>query len=112
HVRPHRRPVWRAPHPAWAPPSVRVARRPSLRPKDPVPAREQQLAAPQPPPPPQATGKKLAPRSSYNFPVTNTHRPPALVAHPIKSLDAIEVSEARIGPNGGLEHDRAWALYA
>jgi MOSC domain-containing protein len=32
--------------------------------------------------------------------------------HPIKSLDPFEVREARIGPNGGLEHDRAWALYA
>ena len=32
--------------------------------------------------------------------------------HPIKSLDPIEVREARIGSNGGLEHDRAWALYA
>ena len=32
--------------------------------------------------------------------------------HPIKSLDPIEVHEARIGPNGGLELDRAWALYA
>ncbi len=31
--------------------------------------------------------------------------------HPIKSLDPIEVPEARIGPNGGLELDRAWALY-
>ncbi len=31
--------------------------------------------------------------------------------HPIKSLDPIEVSEARIGPNGGFEFDRAWALY-
>ena len=31
--------------------------------------------------------------------------------HPIKSLDPISVSEARIGPAGGLEHDRAWALY-
>jgi uncharacterized protein len=31
--------------------------------------------------------------------------------HPIKSLDSIEVAEARIGPNGGLEGDRAWALY-
>lgn len=31
--------------------------------------------------------------------------------HPIKSLDPIEVPEARIGPNGGLECDRAWALY-
>jgi uncharacterized protein YcbX len=32
--------------------------------------------------------------------------------HPIKSLDAVSVSEARIGPGGGLEHDRAWALYS
>lgn len=32
--------------------------------------------------------------------------------HPIKSLDPMDVAEARIGPNGGLEHDRAWALYA
>ncbi|MGA2422004.1 MAG: MOSC N-terminal beta barrel domain-containing protein [Candidatus Acidiferrum sp.] len=32
--------------------------------------------------------------------------------HPIKSLDPIEVSEARIGPSGGLEHDRAWALFS
>jgi MOSC domain-containing protein len=32
--------------------------------------------------------------------------------HPIKSLDPIEVPAARIGPNGGLEHDRAWALYS
>lgn len=32
--------------------------------------------------------------------------------HPIKSLDPVFVSEARIGPNGGLELDRAWALYA
>jgi uncharacterized protein YcbX len=31
--------------------------------------------------------------------------------YPIKSLDPIEVPEARIGPNGGLEFDRAWALY-
>jgi uncharacterized protein YcbX len=31
--------------------------------------------------------------------------------HPIKSLDPIEVPEAHIGPNGGLEFDRAWALY-
>ena len=31
--------------------------------------------------------------------------------HPIKALDPIEVPEARIGPNGGLEFDRAWALY-
>ena len=31
--------------------------------------------------------------------------------HPIKSLDPMEVREARIGPGGGLEHDRAWALF-
>src|SRR5206468_12259174 len=31
---------------------------------------------------------------------------------PIKARDTIEVREARIGPNGGMEHDRAWALYA
>lgn len=31
--------------------------------------------------------------------------------HPIKSLDPVEVGEARIGPNGGLELDRVWALY-
>jgi len=32
--------------------------------------------------------------------------------HPIKSLDPVSVNEARIGPGGGLEHDRAWALYS
>ena len=32
--------------------------------------------------------------------------------HPIKSLDPVSVKEARIGPAGGLEHDRAWALYS
>ena len=32
--------------------------------------------------------------------------------HPIKSLDAVSVAEARIGPGGGLEHDRAWALFS
>jgi uncharacterized protein YcbX len=32
--------------------------------------------------------------------------------HPIKALDPVSVSEARIGPNGGLELDRAWALYS
>ena len=32
--------------------------------------------------------------------------------HPIKSLDPVSVAEARIGPGGGLEHDRAWALYS
>src|SRR6266852_6954911 len=32
--------------------------------------------------------------------------------HPIKALDPVHVKEARIGPGGGLELDRAWALYA
>ncbi len=32
--------------------------------------------------------------------------------HPIKSLDPVYLKEARIGPAGGLEHDRAWALYS
>jgi uncharacterized protein YcbX len=32
--------------------------------------------------------------------------------HPIKSLDPVSVSEARVGPGGGLEYDRAWALYS
>lgn len=32
--------------------------------------------------------------------------------YPIKSLDPVEVAEARMGPSGGLEHDRAWALYS
>jgi uncharacterized protein YcbX len=32
--------------------------------------------------------------------------------HPIKALDPISVKEARIGPNGGLELDRVWALYS
>lgn len=32
--------------------------------------------------------------------------------HPIKALDPVSVTEARIGPNGGLEFDRAWALYS
>ena len=30
--------------------------------------------------------------------------------HPIKSLDPVQVKEARIGPGGGLEFDRVWAL--
>lgn len=30
--------------------------------------------------------------------------------HPIKSLDPVWVTESIIGPAGGLEHDRAWAL--
>ena len=32
--------------------------------------------------------------------------------HPIKGLDPASVREARIGPNGGLELDRVWALYS
>jgi uncharacterized protein YcbX len=32
--------------------------------------------------------------------------------HPIKSLDSVSVSEARISPSGGLVLDRAWALYS
>lgn len=32
--------------------------------------------------------------------------------HPIKALDPVHVNEARIGPNGGLEFDRVWALYS
>jgi MOSC domain-containing protein len=32
--------------------------------------------------------------------------------YPIKSLGPVEVQQARIGHNGGLEHDRVWALYA
>jgi len=31
--------------------------------------------------------------------------------HPIKSLDPVSVTETRIGASGGLELDRAWALY-
>jgi hypothetical protein len=42
---------------------------------------------------------------------TLTPRLARIQLHPIKSLDPIEVAEARIGPNGGLEFDRAWALY-
>ena len=32
--------------------------------------------------------------------------------HPVKALDPVTVNEARIGPNGGLELDRVWALYS
>jgi hypothetical protein len=32
--------------------------------------------------------------------------------HPIKALDPVSVSEARISPSGGLALDRAWALYS
>lgn len=36
----------------------------------------------------------------------------AITLHPIKSLDPISVTEAHIGPAGGLELDRIWALYS
>ena len=32
--------------------------------------------------------------------------------HPIKGLDPVSVPEAGIGPNGGLELDRVWALFS
>jgi uncharacterized protein YcbX len=32
--------------------------------------------------------------------------------HPIKSLEGVSVRESRIGVGGGLELDRAWALYS
>jgi len=32
--------------------------------------------------------------------------------HPVKALDPVSVSEARVGPAGSLELDRAWALYS
>lgn len=32
--------------------------------------------------------------------------------HPIKSLDPVALHESRIGPSGGLEHDRAWSLFS
>lgn len=32
--------------------------------------------------------------------------------HPIKALDPVSVGGALIGPNGGLELDRVWALYS
>jgi MOSC domain-containing protein len=32
--------------------------------------------------------------------------------HPIKGLDPVSVPEAHIGPNGGLELDRVWALFS
>jgi len=44
-------------------------------------------------------------------PTSVTPRLARIQLHPIKSLDPIELPEARIGPNGGLECDRAWALY-
>jgi uncharacterized protein len=47
--------------------------------------------------------------------VSNSNHTPHLTGirlHPIKSLDPISVNEASIGPNGGLEFDRVWALYS
>jgi hypothetical protein len=47
--------------------------------------------------------------------VTSQHFAPRLAGirlHPIKSLDPVSVAEARIGSGGGLEHDRAWALFS
>ncbi|HWZ98015.1 MAG TPA: MOSC N-terminal beta barrel domain-containing protein [Candidatus Dormibacteraeota bacterium] len=41
-----------------------------------------------------------------------TPRLAAIRLHPIKSLDPISVNEANIGPNGGLELDRVWALFS
>jgi hypothetical protein len=32
--------------------------------------------------------------------------------YPIKSLDGVTVPDCRVGPGGGLELDRAWALYS
>jgi uncharacterized protein YcbX len=32
--------------------------------------------------------------------------------HPIKSLDGVQVPACRIGPGGGLDLDRVWALYS
>jgi len=35
-----------------------------------------------------------------------------ILIYPIKSLDPVELQECRIGPAGGLENDRAWALFS
>lgn len=61
----------------------------------------------------QAESQKLG--LCYNFSVNSTTTTPHLAnirLHPIKSLDPVQVKEARIGPSGGLELDRAWALYS
>lgn len=49
----------------------------------------------------------------YNCDVSSSAAPRLanIRLHPIKSLDPVSVAEARIGPAGGLELDRAWALY-
>ena len=44
--------------------------------------------------------------------LTATPRLANIRLHPIKALDPISVTEACIGPNGGLELDRVWALYS
>ena len=47
--------------------------------------------------------------------MTSDHSAPRLAGirlHPIKSLDPVNVTQARIGHGGGLEHDRAWALFS
>jgi len=43
---------------------------------------------------------------------TATPRLANIRLHPIKALDPISVSEARISPSGGLALDRAWGLYS
>jgi uncharacterized protein YcbX len=43
---------------------------------------------------------------------TTTSRLANIRLHPIKALDPLYVNEARIGPGGGIEFDRAWALYS
>jgi uncharacterized protein YcbX len=46
-----------------------------------------------------------------SVPSQDTPRVANIRLHPIKSLDPVYVNEARVGPAGGLELDRAWALY-
>jgi uncharacterized protein YcbX len=43
---------------------------------------------------------------------TATPRLASIRLHPIKALDPVSVNAAPIGPGGGLEFDRAWALYS
>lgn len=43
---------------------------------------------------------------------TATPRLANIRLHPIKALDPVHLQEARIGPGGGIEFDRAWALYS
>ena len=33
-----------------------------------------------------------------------------ITLYPVKSLDGVEVEEARVLPSGGLENDRRWRL--